>query len=69
MVYGLLTNDNDTGTGTFGRVWLAKHKTSKKYYAIKVLKKADIVRLKQVEHINSERQVLSQIHFPFIVQL
>ncbi|KAI8883173.1 camp-dependent protein kinase 10 [Backusella circina FSU 941] len=57
------------GTGTFGRVWLSKHKTSKKYYAIKVLKKADIVRLKQVEHINSERQVLSQIHFPFIVQL
>ncbi|KAI8084286.1 camp-dependent protein kinase 10 [Gilbertella persicaria] len=57
------------GTGTFGRVWLSKQKNTKKYYAIKVLKKADIVRLKQVEHINSERQVLSQLNFPFIVQL
>ncbi|EIE77696.1 hypothetical protein RO3G_02400 [Rhizopus delemar RA 99-880] len=34
-----------------------------------VLKKSEIVKLKQVEHINSERQVLSQINFPFIVQL
>ncbi|KAL9550522.1 hypothetical protein MBANPS3_004685 [Mucor bainieri] len=57
------------GTGTFGRVWLTKQKTTKKYYAIKVLKKADIVKLKQVEHINSERLVLSEINFPFIVQL
>ncbi|CAO3611196.1 unnamed protein product [Mucor hiemalis] len=57
------------GTGTFGRVWLSKQKETKQYYAIKVLKKADIVKLKQVEHINSERQVLSQINFPFIVQL
>ncbi|OAD04497.1 protein kinase A catalytic subunit, partial [Mucor lusitanicus CBS 277.49] len=58
-----------TGTGTFGRVWLTKQKKTKKYYAIKVLKKADIVKLKQVEHINSERLVLSEINFPFIVQL
>ncbi|KAI9475461.1 MAG: camp-dependent protein kinase 10 [Benjaminiella poitrasii] len=57
------------GTGTFGRVWLAKQKKTNKHYAIKVLKKADIVKLKQVEHINSERQVLSEINFPFIVQL
>ena len=60
---------NFLGTGTFGRVWLSKQNKSKQYYAIKVLKKADIVKLKQVEHINSERQVLSEINFPFIVQL
>lgn len=59
-----------SGTGTFGRVHLAKQREpSTSYYAIKVLKKAEIVRLKQIEHINSERQVLSQVNFPFIVQL
>ncbi|KAI7869526.1 hypothetical protein BDF14DRAFT_317225 [Spinellus fusiger] len=42
------------GTGTFGRVYLAKEKKQHKFYAIKVLKKSEIVRLKQVEHINSE---------------
>lgn len=57
------------GTGTFGRVYLAKQDQSSKYFAIKVLRKEAIVRLKQVEHINNERQVLSQVHFPFIVQL
>ncbi|KAI8388321.1 kinase-like domain-containing protein [Radiomyces spectabilis] len=57
------------GTGTFGRVYLAREKKDKSYYAIKILKKADIVKLKQVEHINSERQVLSQLNFPFIVKL
>lgn len=48
---------------------MAKQKKTRKYYAIKVLKKADVVKLKQVEHINSERLVLSEINFPFIVQL
>ncbi|KAF9370548.1 hypothetical protein CPB97_002651 [Podila verticillata] len=36
---------------------------------MKVLKKTEVVRLKQVEHINSEKQILSQVHFPFIVNL
>ncbi|KAI8973189.1 kinase-like domain-containing protein [Mycotypha africana] len=58
------------GTGTFGRVCLVRQKNhSKKYYAMKVLRKANIVKLRQVEHINSERQVLSELNFPFIVKL
>ncbi|KAI8335919.1 camp-dependent protein kinase 10 [Chlamydoabsidia padenii] len=57
------------GTGTFGRVYLAKERTQNKVFAVKVLKKADVVRLKQVEHINSERYVLSHVAFPFIVEL
>ncbi|KAJ3194934.1 hypothetical protein HK101_001544 [Irineochytrium annulatum] len=57
------------GTGTFGRVYLSRFKNSDQYYAMKVLKKSEVVRLKQVEHINSEKQILSQIQFPFIVNL
>jgi protein kinase A len=57
------------GTGTFGRVRLCKQKNSSIYYAIKVLKKADIIRLKQVEHILSEKSVLSSVNHPFIVRL
>jgi serine/threonine protein kinase len=36
---------------SFGRVKLAKHKTSGKYWAIKILKKIELIKLKQVEHI------------------
>lgn len=36
---------------------------------MKVLKKQEVVRLKQVEHINSEKQILSYVKFPFIVNL
>jgi len=57
------------GTGTFGRVYLVKHKNNGKYFAMKVLKKSEVVRLKQVEHVNSERQILSQLCNPFIVKL
>eukprot|EP00163_Fabomonas_tropica_P033203 TRINITY_DN861_c1_g1_i1.p1 TRINITY_DN861_c1_g1~~TRINITY_DN861_c1_g1_i1.p1 ORF type:complete len:329 (+),score=84.07 TRINITY_DN861_c1_g1_i1:450-1436(+) len=57
------------GTGTFGRVRLAKHVTDKKYYAMKVLKKHEVVRLKQVEHILSEKEILTSVQHPFIVNL
>jgi len=57
------------GTGTFGRVRLVKHKGNGKYYALKVLKKHEVIRLKQVEHIMSEKAILSMINHPFIVRL
>lgn len=59
----------NVGTGTFGRVHLVKHKGTGHFYALKVLKKLEVVRLKQVEHVKSEKQILSSIVFPFIVRL
>ncbi|EGR29799.1 hypothetical protein IMG5_148270 [Ichthyophthirius multifiliis] len=58
-------------TGTFGRVRQVKRKgdTNKQFYALKMLKKTEIVRLVQVEHINSEKNILSSIKFPFIVDM
>ncbi|KAM7534137.1 hypothetical protein Aperf_G00000115931 [Anoplocephala perfoliata] len=57
------------GTGSFGRVCLAQHKRTKQYYAIKILCKAKIVKLKQVEHTLNEKKILSCIDFPLIVAL
>ncbi|KAK4879563.1 hypothetical protein RN001_007709 [Aquatica leii] len=55
------------GTGSFGRVILAKEKTTNKYFAIKVLDKARIVKLKQVQHTIYEKHILMSINFPFVV--
>jgi protein kinase X len=57
------------GTGSFGRVRLAKHKKEKVYRAIKSLKKSEILKLKQVDHIYSEYTLLQEIDHQFIVNL
>jgi serine/threonine protein kinase len=57
------------GTGTFGRVRLVKHRATGKFYALKILKKSEIIRLKQVDHIKSEVRILSKIFHPFVVNL
>jgi protein kinase A len=53
--------------GSFGRVRISKHKTSGKFTAIKILKKAEIIKLKQVDHILNEIKILTMIEHPFIV--
>ena len=55
--------------GSFGRVRLAKEIKTKKNYAVKILKKAEIIRLKQVDHIISECCILGIINHPFIVNV
>ncbi|KAG8867412.1 serine/threonine protein kinase, AGC [Serendipita sp. 405] len=63
------------GTGTFGRVLLVRlrppvHQQGvMQFFAMKVLKKTDVVRLRQVEHVNAERFILARIRHPFIVDL
>lgn len=63
------------GTGTFGRVLLVRLRTadnspgSQTYFAMKVLRKSEIVRLRQVEHVNAERYILSRVRHPFVVNL
>lgn len=55
------------GTGSFGRVRFATHKETNTYWAIKMLRKAEVVRLQQVEHILSEKSILLCLDHPFIV--
>jgi serine/threonine protein kinase len=56
-------------TGSFGRVRLSRNKLSNKYYALKILKKAEIIRLKQVDHVISENSILAALSHPFIVNM
>jgi len=57
------------GTGSFGRVRLAKEKSSGKFFAMKILKKHDIIKLKQVDHVISENTILADIDHQFLVGL
>lgn len=57
------------GTGSFGRVHLVQSKHNQRYYAVKVLKKAQVVKMKQVEHTNDERRMLQKVKHPFLVTL
>jgi len=57
------------GTGSFGRVRLATHKETGSIWAIKMLKKSEVIRLQQVEHMISEKQILLALDHPFIVRL
>lgn len=57
------------GTGSFGRVHLVRSKHNDKHYALKVLKKQQVVQLKQVEHTRSERETLMNVVHPFIINL
>lgn len=57
------------GTGTFGRVYLAKYKGAVKYFALKRLRKIDVIRLKQIDHVQNERSLLSRLSHPFIIKM
>lgn len=57
------------GTGSFGRVHLVRSNHNGRFYALKVLKKQTIVKLKQVEHTNDERRMLSVVSHPFLIRM
>lgn len=57
------------GTGSFGRVHLVQRKQTGEYLAMKVMKKAEIVRLKQVDHTMNEKHILDAIDHPFLVNM
>lgn len=57
------------GTGSFGRVCLALHRPTGQFFAMKKLRKSDVIRLKQVEHTNNERALLARASHPFLVKM
>ncbi len=57
------------GKGSFGKVFLVRDLSTGKAYAMKVLRKDNIIKRNQVEHTKTERNVLGYIRHPFIVGL
>lgn len=57
------------GKGSFGKVFQVRKRDTGQIYAMKVLKKEQLLKRKQVAHTQTERKVLEEIDHPFIVSL
>jgi len=69
LTVGDFTLGKTLGTGAFGRVRFVTYKPTGKFYALKTLKKAAIIKMKQVDHIMSEKAILENLKHPFIVNM
>ncbi|KAJ6817495.1 serine/threonine-protein kinase 38-like [Iris pallida] len=57
------------GRGAFGEVRLCREKTTSHVYAMKKLKKSEMLRRGQVEHVKAERNLLAEVDSGCIVKL
>jgi hypothetical protein len=57
------------GKGGFATVFLVRQKTMGKYFALKAIKKTDVVQMRQEKQIMNERKILGEIKDPFFVEL
>lgn len=57
------------GRGGFSKVILARKKDTGRLYAIKILRKDQLVNENQIKPILSERKVLEQLDHPFLIKL
>jgi len=54
--------------GSFGRLKYATHKEDGEPWSIKITKKAEAIRLGQVDYVISEKTILSNLDHPFIIK-
>jgi len=57
------------GSGAFGKVYLARKKSSNEVYALKVLKKKQIINRNQVKYALAEANILKKMNHPFVINL
>ncbi|KAK2079205.1 hypothetical protein QBZ16_002896 [Prototheca wickerhamii] len=54
--------------GAFGRVYLSRRRGGAELFAIKVMRKADLIRKNMVESARNERNILAATRNPFVVR-
>jgi len=57
------------GRGAFGKVMQVRYKKNKTIYAMKILRKKQIVARNQIDHTKSERKILQALQHPFLMKL
>ncbi len=57
------------GKGYFGKVYLAEKKSDGKLFAIKVIKKLDIIKWNFIENLKNEKKIMFENDNPFVVGL
>jgi serine/threonine protein kinase len=55
------------GRGSFGKVFLAEHKTTKKLFAVKSIRKDILIQYDQVESTILEKDIMFECDHPFLV--
>lgn len=70
MEKSMFTKIKTIGVGAFGEVALVqKIDTPNLYYAMKTLKKADVLKRNQVAHVKAERDILAEADNEWVVKL
>lgn len=57
------------GRGSFGKVYLVRKKDSGEYFAMKILRKDELIEKNLMEKTTAERDILQQADCPYIVRL
>jgi len=55
------------GTGTFGRVKMVRHKPTDCAYALKCMRKGQMIAMKQVDHVMNEKVIMEMCDHPFLL--
>lgn len=60
---------NKIGTGAFGEVWLVRKIDTNMLYAMKILRKTEVLKRNQVAHVKAERDILAEADNEWVVKL
>ncbi len=55
------------GNGSYAKVFLVKDKVTSEFFALKILKKENVEKRKQEDKVLVERNILKDVHHPFII--